>query len=69
MEKKSIEKLLAAGYILLRSEDGGSMGDKHKIKYSDSYGTWRTLETFNTKAARDRRINELLDDNYYYLFL
>ena len=71
MEKKSIEKLLAAGYVLLRSSDyGGSTGDKPKIKYSDNYGNWRTYQIFDTKAARDRKIHELLDDeNSKYLFL
>ena len=71
MVKKSIEKLLAAGYILLRSsEDGGSSANKPKIKYRDSYGFWRTLQIFDTKAARDRKIHELLDDeNSKYLFL
>jgi hypothetical protein len=66
MEKKSTEKLLAAGYVFLRKEDrGGSMGNEPKIKYSESFGTWRTLEIFFTKAERDRRFRELLDKPKY----
>lgn len=70
MNKKSVEKLLAAGYIFLRTENNDLNGRKIQIKYSDSFGVWKTLETFKTKVARDKRINELLDDeNTKYLFL
>lgn len=69
MNKQSVEKLLSAGYIFLRQEDGIGNGRQIAIKYSDSFGSWKTLETFKTKAARDRRINELIDDkNSHYLF-
>lgn len=69
MNKKSVEKLLAAGYIFLRQEDGFGNGREIAIKYSDSFGSWKTLETFKTKVARDKRINELIDDeNSKYLF-
>jgi len=70
MLKKSVEKLLAAGYIFLRKEDGFGNGREIAIKYSDYFGTWKTLETFKTKVARDKRMNELLDDeNSKYLFI
>lgn len=69
MNKKSVEKLLAAGYIFLRKEDGIGTGRQISIKYSDSFGVWKTLETFKTKVARDKRINELIEDeNSKYLF-
>lgn len=66
LTKPSVEKLLAQGYKLIRtSEDGGSMGDKPKIKYCEKFGVWRTLEIFDTKAARDRRALELINNDCY----
>lgn len=66
LTKPSLEKLLADGYKLIRiSEDGGSLGNKPKIKVCEEYGTWRTLEIFDTKAARDRRALELIKSDCY----
>ncbi len=68
MDKTSIQKLLDAGYILLRAtQDGGSKNDQPRIKYSDTYGVWRTLEVFPSKASRDRRVKELLKQEKYLL--
>lgn len=69
LTKPTVEKLLAHGYKFIRlTDDGGSQGDKPKIKYSDQFGVWRTLEVFDTKAARDRRAKELiLNDCYLYI--
>ena len=66
LTKPSLEKLLSHGYKLIRtSEDGGDRGDKPKIKVSEEYGTWRTLEIFDTKEARDRRALELTKNDCY----
>ena len=59
MDKTSIQKLLDAGYILLRAtQDGGSKNDQQRIKYSDTYGVWRTLEVFGLKAYNHERREE-----------
>ena len=70
IQKSTIIKLLAKGYKFIRYDDhGGSMGDKYKIKNSGEYGTWRTLELFDTKIARDRRAKELVEKGcYLYLY-
>jgi hypothetical protein len=72
MEKTSVEKLLDAGYIFLRPEDSTNTknagGVKYVIKKSDSFGVWRRLEEFPTRAARDQRLKELVKDkNQQYL--
>ncbi|MDR1883710.1 MAG: hypothetical protein LBR26_13140 [Prevotella sp.] len=66
MEKNSVEKLLKAGYVFLRADDGGwNKERKYRIRYSDCFGTWKVLEKFPTKAARDRRIKELMEEDKY----
>ena len=76
MEKSSVEKLLKAGYIFLRKDygyasatlsDRGNEKSTPKIKYSDSFGVWRTFQKFATKAARDRRLQELLQEDKYIM--
>ena len=70
MESRSAQKLLKSGYILLRTaEDGGydSTNPKPKIKYSDTFGSWHTLAIFDTKAARKRRLDELMEQDKYLL--
>ena len=60
MDQKSQMKILAAGFRILRTQDQ----PKPIIKYKDSsWIEWRTLEKFEAKAARDRRLNELLLDD------
>ena len=68
MEKLSVEKLLKAGYIFLRKDDGyGNEKSIPKIKYSEKFGVWCTFQKFATKAARDRRIQELLQEPNYLM--
>ena len=62
MDAKSRDKLLDAGWRILRCDDTPNI----RIK-AYSYGKalnadWRTLEVFQTKAARDRKLKELLED-------
>jgi len=52
------EKLKAAGFRILRSDDYPAP----RIKEWVSDGAWRTVENFPTKAARDRRLQEMLND-------
>jgi hypothetical protein len=54
------KKLTTAGYTLIRSDDSPSP----RIKYKDAkHHEWTTLQKdFESKAARDRRMDELLKD-------
>ncbi len=60
MESTSMEKLMAAGYTFIRTDDQPNIRIKYKKQGS---GDWKTLEKFDTKAARERRIKELLNDD------
>jgi hypothetical protein len=51
------QKLIRAGYILIRPDD--QPNPRIKIKDSQSF-EWRTLEKFDSKAARDRKLKWLL---------
>ena len=53
------EKLVASGFMIIRRDDY----PVPRIKQWVSDSSWRTVENFDTKAARDRRVAELLDDN------
>lgn len=58
------QKVLAAGFKIIRKEMSVSNGDNHRIKYKGDGGhEWKTLERgFTTKAALERRVKELLMD-------
>jgi hypothetical protein len=58
MERKSMEKLMQAGYTFIRTDDQPNIRIKYREKGS---GDWKTLEKFDTKAARDRKFSQLLD--------
>lgn len=60
MEANSMTKLMNAGYTFIRSDDQPNIRIKYKKKGS---GDWKTLEKFPTKAARDRRVKELLGED------
>jgi hypothetical protein len=60
MESTSMNKLMVAGYMFIRPDDHPNI--RIKFRKQDS-GDWKTLEKFETKAARDRRIKELLEDD------
>lgn len=52
------EKLAAAGFTVIRADDSPSP----RIKKWTGESSWTTVENFPTKAARDRRLLELLAD-------
>jgi hypothetical protein len=52
-------KVMAAGFRIIRTDDQPS--PRIKVKENGNY-EWRTLEKFETKAARDRRFKELFRD-------
>lgn len=57
MDTNSQMKVMAAGFRIIRTDDQPT--PRIKVKENGSY-EWRTLEKFETKAARDRRFKELL---------
>lgn len=63
-------KLLNAGYRIIRADDTTSIRIKILTGYRPdgvhyvSAGDWCTFEKFDTKAERDRRMKELLEDMY-----
>lgn len=60
MDTKSQTKVMAAGFRIIRKDDYPQPRIKAKI---DGLGSeWKTLEKFNTKAARDRAFDEMLKD-------
>lgn len=56
MNQSDQKKLCDAGYMIIRRDDQPKPRIKYKMK---GVGDWKTLETFESKAARDRRANEL----------
>ena len=71
MERNSVEKLLTAGYIFIRKEDSTNTkcasGVKYIIKESKGFGAWQKLGEFPTKAARERKLKELLAPDTPYI--
>lgn len=63
MDQKSQVKVMKAGFRILRKDDQPS--PRIKVKEKGNY-EWKTLEkAFASKAARDRRFEELLVSNIY----
>lgn len=54
----NFEKIQKAGFTIIRADDT----PKPRIKEWKSDSAWITMEKFDTKAARDRRFAELLQD-------
>ncbi len=67
MEKTSMQKLQAAGYVFLRTGEvvGKKMVKSFIIKQSKEFGFWTTREKFPTKVARNRRLKELLEEPWF----
>lgn len=66
----SKEKLLDAGYTFLRLDEKDESGNC-QIRYCSGSSrdtiAWEVLETFTTKAARDRRAKELIESGKYLM--
>lgn len=57
MNLRDQNKVIKAGFILVRSDDQPTP----RIKIKDGKSSeWRSLKSFPTKAARDRELNQLL---------
>lgn len=60
MDLNSQNKVMRAGFMLIRKDDQ----PQPRIKYKQfGISEWRTLEKFDTKAARDRRYKDLLHNS------
>ena len=62
MDAKSRTKLLDAGWRILRCDDTPNIRIKVYSRGKALNADWRTLEVFPTKAARDRKFRELLEE-------
>ena len=62
MDKKSQIKCIKYGFTIVRADDQPTP----RIKYLDAVNyEWRTMRKFETKAARDRELKDLLtNDNF-----
>ena len=56
MNTNDQDKVIEAGFMIIRPDDYPNI----RIKYRVGNGAWKTLEKFDTKDARDRRLKELL---------
>ncbi len=66
IDKVCRQRLYSAGYKFIRLVDEDHInGALPKIKVSETFGSWRTLYVFTTKAARDRRALELVMTGKY----
>lgn len=63
MNKKDIQKLLNAGYTLLRKDD--THGPSIKFKNRESSEWTRLGQIHPTKSARDRIMTDLLESHYH----
>lgn len=60
MDTKSQAKVMAAGFRIIRKDDYPQ--PRIKTKTNEQGSDWRTLEKFETKAARDRAFEVMLID-------
>ncbi len=61
MNQSSQNKVMSAGFKIIRADDYPS--PRIKIKKAGQM-EWSTLEKFETKAARNRKMQELLKSDY-----
>lgn len=61
MDTTSQTKVMAAGFRIIRKDDYPQ--PRIKVKTNRQGSDWRTLEKFETKAARDRAFKDMLKDS------
>jgi hypothetical protein len=64
MHKKDLYKLQAAGFTILRTDTS----DKPKIKKMNQKGSWETWKNFDTKAAMNREVERVRQDEPMLVF-
>ncbi|MFZ4705486.1 MAG: hypothetical protein ACOYMF_05705 [Bacteroidales bacterium] len=62
MDSNSQQKVISAGFTILRSDDQPNIRIKYK---GPGLQDWKTFEKFETKAGRDRRLKDLLSKPKY----
>lgn len=70
--KKSKCKLIDAGYQFLRAGEQTDRKTEEQIpiiKISEDEGKWRLLAKFKTKAERDRKLTQLVEEEPQYLVI
>lgn len=70
INRMSREKLLKAGYKFIRMTDYPcNDGIRLQIRYCDNENfTWRVLDTYPTKAAREREAKRLIEEGPYLIY-
>ncbi len=59
MDTQSQQKVIRAGFMIIRPDDTPNIRIKYK---GETLQSWTTLEKFKTKSERDKRFQELLKD-------
>ena len=69
INRMSREKLLKAGYKFIRMTDYPCKdGIRLQIRYCDNVNfVWKLLDTYPTKAAREREAKRLIEEGPYLL--
>jgi len=62
MDANSQQKVIAKGFVILRSDDQPNI--RIKCRRAGSHN-WETWQKFETKIARDLRLKELLKEPNY----
>ena len=70
INRMSREKLLKAGYKFIRMTDYPCKdGVRLQIRYCDNTNfVWKLLDTYPTKAARERAAKELIAEGPYLIY-
>lgn len=63
MNQTDQKKVIDTGFTILRRQDLPAIGIKAKTIEHPYH--WRTIGKFDTKAARDREFNKLLENKKY----
>lgn len=61
MTQKGRDKLFMRGWTILRKDD--TFGVAPGIKVYNYNSSWKLVDRYKTKAARDREFKRLLDDH------
>ena len=65
MDQKFHVRVMNKGFVIIRPDDTPTIRIKHKT--ADNHN-WRTLEQgFASKAQRDRRVTELIENNEHFI--
>lgn len=60
MDQKSQDKVLRAGFTIIRKDDVNGARIKQKTQ---THNQWHTLQKYETKVSRDRAFEEFMKDD------